>query len=73
MPIARAELVDYPLPGGRAVIALEDDGEILFRFSTGHISEQGLRELTDLMQQEIDSGTWTQHWNDPGKPESPLN
>lgn len=70
MPIARAELTDR-LPGGRAVVRLEREGEIVLRFAEGHLSPQGRAELTELMQAGLDSGAWIQNWGGRTEPPQP--
>ncbi|MFJ1995253.1 hypothetical protein [Streptomyces asiaticus] len=66
---ARVERVNY-LPGGKAAMAFEREGELVFRVLESDVTERVALRLTRLMQQEIDSGTWTQNWpgDKPGQP-----
>jgi hypothetical protein len=67
MPIARSVAVDH-LPGNRAVAAVHGDGETLLLIAKDRSAEEIAAELTELMQQGIDSGQWTQNWSGPATP-----
>jgi hypothetical protein len=67
MPVARAIVVKH-LPGNRAVAAIESEGEMTFLLAEDRPIQERAEQLTDLMQREVDSAMWTQHW---GSPEGP--
>ncbi|MFI5687827.1 hypothetical protein [Streptomyces sp. NPDC051636] len=60
----RMELVDS-LPGGRAVIGVEQYGEFMWLASKEHVSEQARDELLDQLQRIVREGWWIQNW--PGR------
>lgn len=63
MPIARSVAVDH-LPGNRAVAAVHrEDGETIFLIARDRPAEEVAADLSELMQQGIDSGQWTQNWS----------
>ena len=64
MPIARSATVDH-LPGNRAVAAVRGEEGTLFLIAKDRPAEEIAAELTDLMQEGIDSGQWTLNWSDP--------
>lgn len=43
-------------------MVFEREGEIVFKILNTEVTERVAMDLTHLMQQEINSGTWTQHW-----------
>ncbi|MFI7315204.1 hypothetical protein [Streptomyces hygroscopicus] len=51
-------------------MTFEKKGELVFKVLASEMSERVAEGLTRLMQQEINSGTWTQHWpgTAPGQP-----
>lgn len=60
----RMELRDT-LPGGRAVIGVEQDGEFTWLASKEHISEQARDELVEQFSRIVREGWWVQNW--PGR------
>lgn len=60
----RMELVDS-LPGGRAVIGVEQEGEFMWLASRAHISEQARDEFVEQLSRIVHDGLWTQNW--PGR------
>jgi hypothetical protein len=68
MSVARSVAVDH-LPGNRAVAVVHGDGETILLIAKDRPAEEVAADLTDLMQQGIDSGQWTQNWS--GAPSTP--
>lgn len=60
----RMELVDS-LPGGRAVIGVEQEGEFVWLASRQHVSEQGRDEFVELFNRIVHEGLWDQNWPGP--------
>lgn len=60
-PRIRVEIVEQ-LPGGVAFAAFESNGEVLYRFAEGHISDQARAEIELGVQHLIDT-SWTQQWD----------
>jgi hypothetical protein len=58
------ELVDS-LPGDRAVVGVEQEGEFVWLASKEHVSEQARTEFIDQLQRIVSEGWWVQNW--PGK------
>lgn len=67
MSVARAVVVEH-LPGNRAAAAVQSAGEVVFALAQDRPLDEIAGQLTDLMQAEIDSGTWAQCWAGPGEP-----
>lgn len=57
----RMELVDT-LPGGRAVIGVEQEGEFMWLASKEHISEQAVDEFVEQITRIVHEGWWVQNW-----------
>lgn len=57
----RMELVDS-LPGGRAVIGVEQEGAFMWLASKRHVSQQAVDEFTDQMTKIVHAGWWAQNW-----------
>ncbi|MER5750695.1 hypothetical protein [Streptomyces sp. NPDC002088] len=55
------ELVDR-LPGGRAVIGVEQEGEFMWLASKEHVSKQAVDEFTDQLTRIVNEGWWVQNW-----------
>jgi hypothetical protein len=60
----RMELVDT-LPGGRAVIGVEQEDEFVWLASKEHVTKQAVDEFVELMTKIADESWWVQHW--PGR------
>lgn len=60
----RMELVDS-LPGGRAVIGVEQEGEFVWLASKEHVTEQARAEFVDQLTRIVREGLWVQNW--PGR------
>lgn len=60
----RMELRDT-LPGGRAVIGVEQEGEFTWLASKEHVTEQARDEFVEQMTEIVRQGWWTQNW--PGR------
>jgi hypothetical protein len=50
------------LPGDRAVIGVEQDGEFVWLASKEHISEQAVEEFVDQISRIVEQGWWVQNW-----------
>lgn len=57
----RMELVDS-LPGGRAVIGVEQEGELLWLASKEHLSQQAVDEFVEQITLMVREGSWVQNW-----------
>jgi len=57
----RMELVDN-LPGGRAVIGVEQEGEFTWLASKEHMSQQAVDEFTEQIAKIVHEGWWVQNW-----------
>jgi hypothetical protein len=57
----RMELRDS-LPGGRAVIGVEQEDEFIWLASKEHVSEQARDEFVDQLSRIVEQGWWTQNW-----------
>lgn len=55
------ELVDN-LPGGRAVIGVEQEGEFVWLASKEHVSEQARDEFVEQLTRIVHDGLWVQNW-----------
>ncbi|MEU8756281.1 hypothetical protein AB0C88_37915 [Streptomyces chartreusis] len=60
----RMELRDS-LPGGRAVIGVEQEGEFVWLASREHVSEQARDEFMEQITRIVKERWWVQNW--PGK------
>lgn len=60
----RMELVDG-LPGGRAVMGVEQDGEFMWLADRNHVSAQARDEFFDQISRMVEEGWWIQNW--PGR------
>ncbi|MFC5202818.1 hypothetical protein [Streptomyces kaempferi] len=60
----RMELRDS-LPGDRAVIGVEQEGEFLWLASRKHVTEKARDEFVDQLQRIVREGWWVQNW--PGR------
>lgn len=58
----RMELRDS-LPGGRAVVGVEQEGEFMWLASKKHVTEQARDELVDQLQRIVREGWWVQNWS----------
>lgn len=58
----RMELRDS-LPGDRAVIGVEQDGEFVWIASRKHVTEQARDEFLDQFQHIVREGWWVQNWS----------
>lgn len=57
----RMELVDS-LPGGRAVIGVEQAGSFAWLASREHVSKQAVEEFTEQIGRIVREGWWVQNW-----------
>lgn len=57
----RMELRDS-LPGDRAVIGVEREGEFMWLASKKHVSEQAVGEFVEQLQRIVHEGWWVQNW-----------
>lgn len=57
----KMELVDS-LPGGRAVIGVEQEGEFRWLASKEHVSEQAVNEFVEQLTKIVAEGWWVQQW-----------
>ncbi|WP_460071143.1 hypothetical protein [Streptomyces sp. YKOK-I1] len=57
----KMELVDS-LPGGRAVIGVEQEGEFMWLASKEHISQQAVDEFVEQLTRIVHEGWWVQNW-----------
>lgn len=57
----RMELCDT-LPGGRAVIGVEQEGEFVWLASKKHVSEQARDEFVEQLTKIVREGWWVQNW-----------
>ncbi|KOG21754.1 hypothetical protein [Streptomyces viridochromogenes] len=57
----RMELVDS-LPGGRAVIGVEQEGQFMWLASKGHVSEQARDEFVEQIGRIVRERWWVQNW-----------
>lgn len=57
----RMELRDT-LPGDRAVIGVEQEGEFVWLASKEHVSEQAVEEFVDQISRIVEQGWWVQNW-----------
>ena len=60
----RMELCDR-LPGNRAVIGVEQEGEFIWVASREHVTEQARDELVEQLSRIVHEGWWVQNW--PGR------
>lgn len=62
-PAARfeMELVDE-LPGGRAIIGVEQEGIFRWLGSRQHVTEQARDEFVAQLTEIVEKGLWTQNW-----------
>lgn len=62
-PVARfvMEMRDE-LPGGRAIIGVEQEGEFRWLGSRQHISDQACDELIEQLSIIVEQGLWVQNW-----------
>lgn len=60
----RMELRDS-LPGGRAVVGVEKEGEFVWLASKEHVSEQACGEFVEAVTMMLKEGSWAQNW--PGR------
>jgi hypothetical protein len=58
----RMELCDS-LPGDRAVVGVEQDGEFVWLASKKHVTEQARDEFLDQFQRIVRERTWIQNWS----------
>lgn len=57
----RMELVDS-LPGGRAVVGVEREGEFTWLASKEHVSKQAVDEFVEQITWMVNEGSWVQNW-----------
>lgn len=62
--VVEFETVDQ-LPGGRAVLILEAPGDNTWKIVRGHMEDQALAEMSDLVRWLIAEGRWVQNWERP--------
>jgi hypothetical protein len=55
------ELVDE-LPGGRAVVGVEQEGEFRWIGSRKHVSEQARDEFVETLSMIVEQRLWVQNW-----------
>jgi len=60
----RMELCDS-LPGGRAVVAVEQEGEFTWLADRHHVSPQARDEFVEQLTRIVKEGWWVQNW--PGR------
>jgi hypothetical protein len=60
-PTARMEFVDS-LPGGRFVLPVETDGEIVWLVLRGQMTEQLFGEINEYLALITGNGLWSQNW-----------
>jgi hypothetical protein len=60
----RMELRDT-LPGNRAVIGVEQEGEFMWLASREHLTQQAVDEFTEQLSRIVREGWWVQNW--PGR------
>ncbi|MEV7793359.1 hypothetical protein AB0O68_15405 [Streptomyces sp. NPDC087512] len=60
----RMELVDA-LPGGRAVIGVEQEGEFMWLADRHHVTPQARDEFVDQLTRIVRERWWVQNW--PGR------
>ncbi|MFF5404552.1 hypothetical protein ACFY8K_17075 [Streptomyces misionensis] len=53
------------LPGGKAVIGVEQDGSFIWIGSKEHITEQARDEFMEMLTRIVSEGLWVQNW--PGR------
>lgn len=53
------------LPGGRAVMALEEEGRFAWFVVRGHVSPQARTEMLSDLRHIVGSGLWVQNWQPP--------
>jgi hypothetical protein len=53
------------LPGGRAVMPVEEAGKFIWLVVHGHISPQAASEMETDLSHIIRSGLWRQNWQPP--------
>lgn len=58
------ELCDS-LPGDRAVIAVESEGEFLWLASKKYVHPKAAAELEEQLQRIVGRGLWVQNWHGP--------
>lgn len=58
------EFVDA-LPGGRAVMPIEEEGRFVWLVAPGHVSPQARTEMLKDLNHIIRSGLWVQNWQPP--------
>lgn len=58
------EFVDA-LPGGKAVMALEEKGKLTLCLVRGHVSPQARNEMVADLNSIVRSGLWPQHGQPP--------
>ncbi|QJT04413.1 hypothetical protein G9272_32365 [Streptomyces asoensis] len=59
--VFRMELVDS-LPGDRAVVGVEQEGEFMWLASKKHVTQQAVEEFTDQLTRIVSEGWWVQNW-----------
>lgn len=57
----QVELCDS-LPGDRAVIAVEQEGRIVWIFSRKHATQRTVDEFRETIQRIVRDGLWVQNW-----------
>lgn len=60
----RMELCES-LPGGRAVVGVEQEGEFVWLASKQHVTEQARDEFVEQLGRIVREGWWVQNW--PGR------
>lgn len=50
------------LPGDRAVIGVEQEGEFMWLASKKHLTQQAVDEFTEQLSRIVNEGWWVQNW-----------
>jgi hypothetical protein len=50
------------LPGDRAVIGVEQEGEFVWLASKEHVSKQAVDEFVEQLSRIVEEGWWVQNW-----------
>ncbi|MGW5175836.1 hypothetical protein ACWERY_15925 [Streptomyces sp. NPDC004082] len=58
----RMELCDS-LPGDRAVVGVEQDGEFMWLASRKYVHQKAVDEFVDQLQRIVREGWWVQNWS----------
>jgi hypothetical protein len=64
VPRVDMEYVDS-LPGGRVILPLEADGDLMWLVVRGHVSPQARREFLRVARHMVQHGLWQPRWQPP--------